>query len=68
MITSEELHEHGYFELEGTNETVFFSGSDGILLFKNGGGYIPHFFDSHNMSFIAGKQFTELNELEGLKP
>ena len=66
MITSNELHEHGYFELEGTNETVSFSGSKGILLFKNGEGYIPHFFNSNNMSFTAGIQFTEINELEGL--
>ena len=45
-------------------DVLLFSGVEGILLFHNGGGYIPYFFEGLN--FRPGKMITKLSELDEL--
>lgn len=66
MITAHDLHEKGFIELTESNEILFFSGKDGILLFQNGKGYIPYYWNNSCSCYEPGVMFTELSELEEL--
>lgn len=64
MITSKELHERYFFEMENSKDELYFSGKYGVLLYRNGDGFIPYYWKDGE--FVPGKMFTELFELDDI--
>ena len=62
MIEIQELHKREFFELTDSQEVLFFSGKYGILLFQNGTGYIPYYWNGS--AFEAGIMISEVTELD----
>lgn len=62
MIEISDLHARKFFELSDTDNKIFLSLVHGILLLKNGGGYIPYSWNGS--CFGPNKMVSDLASLD----